>query len=187
MPKKVNLDGETYIVSEDVDFEQLDTENMVEKNQQVELIVKSPYANLLSNQLTKNEKKSDQTQSRLRPTITFVLKFAKRVYYFKGDYRRSEVIEHTSCYKLMMRFTEAMKLQQIMLKAQARSGVQGKRILLLKSIIEWNNGEKFEHVPPKGSKGITSQKLERVKISPMCSKRHKDIAYVEIVFGSIHW
>lgn len=190
MSKKVEIDGETYIVSEDVDFDQLDTDNMVEKPPPVEVVVKNPYAgltNLPAEQNKESKGKQEEDRIRTRPEITFVLKFAKRIYSFRGEYRSSEIFESETYYKVLMPVDEAMKLQKLMLRAQTRSSVQGKRVLYLKSIVEWTESEKYEHTPPKGKKGVTSQKLERVKISPKYSKRKKDMALVEIDFGSIHW
>lgn len=190
MPRKVEVDGETYIVSEDVDFDQLDTDNMVEKPQPVEVVVRNPYAGLTSiplEQVEQNKEKQEEIQNKTRPKITFVVQFAKRLYSFNGEYCWSEIFEHSTNYKVRMDFAEAMKLQKVMLKSQTRSDIQGKRVLFIKAVIDWLGEEKYEYTPPKGKKGITSQKLERVKIYPRYSKRDKDVAYVEIDFGSIHW
>lgn len=182
MTKKVDIAGETYIVSEDVDFDQLDTENMIEKDYQPSISENTPNNKLKvlpSHPAT--EKKYEL------PILQIYLKFAKQLYVFSGEVLWADNLRTSSGYKLIMKNADAFQLHFLMLKTQGKFGNQNKRILFIKSILTFSNHKLFEFLPPKGKNGITSQILDRVKVSPKTSSRRAGYSHVEIDFTSIHW
>lgn len=187
MSKKVDVAGETYIVSEDVDFDQLDTETLVEKENLAELLTSAQVASdALQKSISTNRKAVEKKLSG-RPILEFHLKFAKKHYVFTGEIFWAESLETTASYKLIMKNTDAFLLYNLVLKTQGKVGATTKKILFIKSIMHGTNGELIEFIPPKGKNGITAQKLDRVKVSPKNSLKSGSYSYVEIDFASIHW
>jgi len=182
MSKKVSTGGESYIVSEDVDFDSLDIESMVQKDESIPTILQQPKPE----EKYKNLNVGGDVNVYSRPTIEFRLKAANKQYTAKGFFSSVEVNGSISTYKVMMPFKDAIHINQIMLKSQGNSGSQRKRILYLGSTI-FCNGKKVDFKPLNNKNGKTSQKLDRVKIKFRPVKGYINTAFVEFDFVSIHW
>lgn len=182
MSKKVTTGGESYIVSEDVDFESLDIESMVQKEDLLSPVSQRPQPTVENYKNSNIDKNVDIS----RPTIEFRLKTTNKQYTVKGFFYSVEVNGSVSTYKVVMPFRDAVCVNQIMLKSQGSSGSQRKRVLFLGSTIFYNNG-RVDFKPLNNKNGKTSQKLDRVKIKFRPIKKYNDMAFVEFDFVSIHW
>lgn len=103
MPKKIDIGGETFIVSEDVDLDKLDTENMVQK--------KEPEEKKFSIEIKddpRNSSKDDIKKDRLPAKISF--RYLEKTYDFNCSVFFLDFSKDKLKYKLLMKTVDALVL-----------------------------------------------------------------------------
>lgn len=173
MPRKVEKEGETYIVSDDVDIDEIDTENLTSNESEN---VYNEFVETLTNKLQestqnpeqKQNKDKDSTESQQKqtnfrqyPRFEILLSTGNRKKKLTGELISSRVDVLTMSYEFETskeagtNFT--MDFQKIFSKGKS---VRPKRFTFVESIKVITDGKSHKYVPPKGPKGKRSVVLE---------------------------
>lgn len=109
MPKKFDIDGETFIVSEDVNLEELDTENMVQK--------KEPEGKNLSFEIKNKKDLTSKGKGRQHLPIKFILRYLKEIYEFYGTIILCDVSKNKLKYSLLLDTDSVIQIHDLFVKS----------------------------------------------------------------------
>lgn len=115
--KRHEIDGETYIVSEDVDLQQIDLENMVNKQDFVAIpeILRTQYAQVKP-PIVKTPQISVSTQPQERIWFEVTLDVDGELLVYSGVLEDSKVLSQSCVYALKIDRKQAMELMAIFAK-----------------------------------------------------------------------
>lgn len=183
MPKKVEVDGETYIVSEDVDFNRLDTDNMVQKDTLSELLneIKAETKNRAQKATEQKAERTEEQPIGSRPQLQLVLSLEDVEHTFLGIVCASENSTSSIKYQLLMVLPQALDLHRLVLRSQTPLPTGKLNQIKFTGLVNHYGDESVEF---RFSKEVVLPKLNHLKIEPQTFGGSSKLAYVEIGFAT---